>query len=113
MSTTDSTSRPVTSRTIRLKTHHVLLKPVGEDQITDQTEGGLWLPDQAKDRQRYRQWEVIEAGPETPLELQPGMRVIVDGRFAGQPLHLDDGEFRLMYDHHIIAALPQEEVYDD
>jgi len=107
----DTISRPVTSETIRLKRHIVLLQSVGDEQLTDK-HGSLYLPEQALDRQRYRQWQVVNAGPETPIELQPGMRVMVDGRFAGEEIHLDDGVFRLMFDYHIIAIFPFEEADD-
>lgn len=83
----------------------VLAKDVSE--VADKV-GSLHLPDQALDRQKYRQWEIVKVPEGTPLELQPGMRVMVDGRFSGTPLELDDGTFRLLDINRIIAIITGE-----
>lgn len=101
-----SISQPVTSEQLTLKRGEVLAKDISD--IIGETAGGIILTDQAKDRQKYRQWEIVRVSEGTPLDLQAGIRVMVDGRFAGTPLELDDGTFRLLDIDRIIAIITGE-----
>ena len=66
----------------------LLLREVREERLETQI-GAILVPESSLARQRYRQWEVAERGPEvSDLALLPGARVIVR-KFAGEPFPID------------------------
>lgn len=83
----------------------VLLQPLSADEIADQTEGGLWLPPSAEERQRYRQWDVVAVG-EGVCEpaLLPGARVLVS-QYAGTPIVLNYQPYLLVFEERIDAII--------
>ena len=86
----------------------LLVKPIGE--VVEQTAGGLWLPQQALDRQRYRQYEIVAVGNEVEEQmLQPGLDVVLNQPFPGEPVLLDGTEYRVIFEDHVIAFLTVEE----
>lgn len=90
---------------LALKGDRVLLIDVSD--VVDQV-GSLYIPEQAQDRQRYRQWEVYATGPDlTDLRLQKGVRVICDSRFAGEPMLWNGTLVRFVREEHVIAIVEE------
>lgn len=86
----------------------VLLKDISS--LVTETEGGIILPDQVVDRQKYRQWEIVAVGPyvQEPL-LLPGLEVITGGRFTGEPFDYQGETYRVVSEGDIIAIITTEE----
>jgi co-chaperonin GroES (HSP10) len=70
----------------RILGDRIMLRELSDDELTTQTEGGLWLPDQAQDHQRLLQGEIVAVGEdcEDPT-LVPGLRVICN-RWSRVPI---------------------------
>ena len=82
----------------------ILLRSAGA--VEDHTEGGLFLPQQSLERQRYRLWEVVAVGPQVlETALAPGLRVLVSGVWVGEAVRWGDEEFRVVEEGHVIAIL--------
>ena len=75
-------------------------------QDVEERVGSLVLPEQAQDRQRYRQWEVVAVGARVrELALAPGARVLVSGQWVGEPVRWGDAEYRVVFEEQVIALL--------
>lgn len=86
----------------------ILLRDISS--LVTKTEGGIILPDQVVDRQKYRQWEIVRVGPLVQeAALQPGLEVITSGRFAGEPFDLHGETCRFVSEEQVIAILTTEE----
>jgi co-chaperonin GroES (HSP10) len=81
---------------------------VAIEDTVDRTEGGIWLPDEAVDRQKSRRWKVYAHGPDVSADIGLGQEVIVDGRFAGEPMDWKGSTVRFVREHNIIATLEGE-----
>lgn len=82
----------------------VLLTVLNPEVLSPKTKGGLWLPETSHDRQRYMQYEVVQAGPDADPELTPGTRAIVR-RFAGEVFEQDGQLYRIAWSHDIIGII--------
>lgn len=83
----------------------LVLRPLGLDQIAEQTSGGLYLPQSAADRQRYRQWVVVSTGPDVVDEaLLPGAEVLVQ-QYGGVPVRFADQDLLVIAEEHVVAVL--------
>jgi co-chaperonin GroES (HSP10) len=87
----------------------VLLKRLPKDELAEQTEGGIWLPQQSVDvHQQHMQGEVVAVGPDViDRTLLPGLRVIV-GRYFHAALDRD-GDYWITNEDNIAAILLEEE----
>jgi len=86
----------------------VLVKTLNRDELATMTEGGLHLPQQAEDRQRYRQWEVVACGPYVQDEaILPGARVLLQ-QFSGTPIEIAPGVFCAFVCEEYVSAIIQE-----
>lgn len=86
----------------------VVLRDITE--VVDRTDGGIILPQQTMDRQRYRRWTIHSVGPWVlDPTLQPGLEVITSGRFTGEPVTHEGETYRVVHEDNIIAILPQED----
>lgn len=92
-----------------LKAHGALIVLRDITEVVDRTEGGIFLPQQAMDRQRHRRWIIDSVGPwvQDPT-LQPGLEVITSGRFVGEPVVHEQETYRVVHEENIIAILAEE-----
>lgn len=86
---------------IRLTGRDIAVVPI-EDP--DRTEGGLWVPDQAK--QRIDQGIIKYLGPDCQIGLRRGDHVIFGG-YTGQKLSISDPETDT---HELLYLLPETSV---
>lgn len=90
---------------IRAWGNRLLLKALSEEELADQTEGGLWLPPTAVERQRHRQWEIVDVGPDVEApELLPGLRVIAP-QWAGRTVTVDGYDYQVIFEEQLIAVV--------
>lgn len=56
----------------------IWLKQLGEAQLANITESGIWLPDQTIDQQQDQMGEIVAIGPKVQQQvlLAPGQRVV-------------------------------------
>ena len=98
---------------LRIYGNRVLLRALSRDEFATQTAGGLYLPPQAEDRQRYRQWEIAAVGDSVRnVMLQPGLRIITSGRFVGEPYTFDGREYRVIAEENIAAYFTGADDYE-
>jgi chaperonin GroES len=85
----------------------VVVRPLEED--TEQTRGGLYIPDTAKEKpQRGRILAVgpgrFERGQRVPMELKQGQKVLY-GRYSGAEVTLDDEEVLIIKESDVLAVI--------
>ena len=89
---------------VRIPGNRVLLRELPAEELTNQTAGGLWLPDQAEDHQRILQGEIVAVGEGCEsLTLVPGLRVICN-RWYRVPID-QDGKYWLANEDAIQAIV--------
>ena len=84
----------------------VILRQLREDEVSE-TWGGtsLLVPDSAKERQTYRQWVVVDVGPDVTEQalLIPGIRAIITPR-SGVNFEWDNQLYKTLYEWNIVAV---------
>ncbi len=85
----------------------VVVRPLEED--TEQTRGGLYIPDTAKEKPQ--QGEIIAVGPgrfekgeRVPMELKQGQKVLY-GKYSGAEVTLDGEEVLIIKESEVLAVL--------
>jgi chaperonin GroES len=85
----------------------VVVRPLEED--TEQTRGGLYIPDTAKEKPQ--QGKIIAVGPgrfekgeRVPMELKPGQRVLY-GKYSGAEVMLDGEEVLIIKESDVLAVI--------
>lgn len=101
---------PTDPKTLLMRGRRILLRAVRDSETVDMSDGGIYIPDPVRDRQKYRNWIVADGMRPVGLDvtddrIRPGARVVIDGRFAGQELEFDDGVYRVVLEDHLIAIL--------
>jgi chaperonin GroES len=85
----------------------VLVKRI---ELEEQVRGGIIIPDTAKEKPQEA--EVVAIGPgklnddgkRTPLEVQPGDRVLM-GKYSGSEIKLDDTDYVICREDEILAVI--------
>ena len=85
----------------------VLVKRI---ELQEQVRGGIIIPDTAKEKPQEA--EVVAIGPgklnddgkRTPLEVQPGDRVLM-GKYSGSEIKLDDTDYVICREDEILAVI--------
>jgi chaperonin GroES len=85
----------------------VLVKRI---ELQEQVRGGIIIPDTAKEKPQEA--EVVAVGPgklsddgkRTPLEVQPGDRVLM-GKYSGSEIKLDDTDYVICREDEILAVI--------
>lgn len=65
------------------------------------TAGGIHIPDSARERMLFA--KVVAVGPDADSDIVAGKQIIFE-RYAGNELHLDDGDFVLMPSDSVLAV---------
>ena len=76
----------------------------------EQVRGGIIIPDTAKEKPQEA--EVVAIGPgklnddgkRTPLEVQPGDRVLM-GKYSGSEIKIEDNDFVILREDEILAVI--------
>ena len=97
----------VTKATFAPLGERIIIKPIEQEQ---QTRGGIYLPDTAKEKPQ--EGEVIAVGPgrstdegnKIPMELKIGDRVIYS-KFAGTEYKDGDDEYLIMRESDVLAKI--------
>ena len=85
----------------------VLVKRI---ELQEQVRGGIIIPDTAKEKPQ--EGEVVAVGPgkltdegkRTPLEVQPGDRVLM-GKYSGSEIKIDDMDYVICREDEILAVI--------
>jgi chaperonin GroES len=85
----------------------VLVKRI---ELQEQVRGGIIIPDTAKEKPQEA--EVVAVGPgklsdegkRTPLEVQPGERVLM-GKYSGSEIKIDDMDYVICREDEILAVI--------
>ncbi len=85
----------------------VLVKRI---ELQEQVRGGIIIPDTAKEKPQEA--EVVAIGPgklsdegkRTPLEVQPGDRVLM-GKYSGSEIKIDDTDYVICREDEILAVI--------
>jgi chaperonin GroES len=85
----------------------VLVKRI---ELQEQVRGGIIIPDTAKEKPQEA--EVVAIGPgklnddgkRTPLEVQPGDRVLM-GKYSGSEIKLEDTDYVICREDEILAVI--------
>ena len=98
-----------TKSTIKIQplADRVVVRPLEED--TDQTRGGLYIPDTAKEKPQ--QGKIIAVGPgrfekgeRLPMELKQGQKVLY-GKYSGAEVTLDGKEVLIIKESDVLAVI--------
>ena len=95
------------SVTIKPLEDRVLVAPLEAEQTT---KSGLVIPDTAKEKPQ--EGEILAVGPgkltddgkRTPLEVQPGDRVLM-GKYSGSEIKIDDTDYVICREDEILAVI--------
>ena len=101
------TKSPIkTTSEIQPLADRVVVRPLEE---TEQTRGGLFIPDTAKEKPQ--QGEIIAVGPgrfergaRVPMELKQGQKVLY-GKYSGAEITLDDQEVLIIKESDVLAVI--------
>lgn len=88
------------------------IKPLGkrilvkelEEKEEEMTEGGIVLPDSAKQEDKFIKAEVLEVGTSEGIEVKKGDKVILSS-FSGTDIELGDEELTIIKDKDILATI--------
>lgn len=108
MTASTKPSKPTKSKIkIQPLADRVVVRPLEED--TQQTRGGLYIPDTAKEKPL--QGEIIAIGPgrlekgqRVPMELKQGQRVLY-GKYSGAEVTLDGEEVLIIKESDVLAVM--------
>lgn len=98
-----------TKSTIKIQplADRVAVRPLEED--TEQTRGGLYIPDTAKEKPQ--QGKIIAVGPgrfekgeRLPMELKQGQKVLY-GKYSGAEVTLDGEEVLIIKESDVLAVI--------
>ena len=97
----------VTKATFAPLGERIIIKPIEQEQ---QTRGGIYLPDTAKEKPQ--EGEVVAVGPgrttddgnKIPMELKVGDRVVYS-KFAGTEYKDGDDEYLIMRESDVLAKI--------
>jgi len=93
---------------IRPRRNLLLVRPLSKDEMAEEM-GHIVLPQQAQDRQRYRQFTIVAVGPEVgDPALLPGARVIIT-MHAGVPVTIEREPYLMVSEDHVITLLLDED----
>jgi chaperonin GroES len=97
---------PITSVTARPLADRVVVRPLDEH---DRTQGGLYVPDTAKEKPQ--QGEIMAVGPGkyedgtlVPMSVKPGDKVLY-GKYNGVEITLDGHLYLIMRENDVLALL--------
>ncbi|HXV65439.1 MAG TPA: co-chaperone GroES [Vicinamibacteria bacterium] len=101
------TKSPIkTTSEIQPLADRVVVRPFEE---TEQTRGGLFIPDTAKEKPQ--QGEIIAVGPgrfergaRVPMELKQGQKVLY-GKYSGAEVTLDEQEVLIIKESDVLAVI--------
>ncbi|MBS3739831.1 co-chaperone GroES [Candidatus Bipolaricaulota bacterium] len=83
----------------------VLVQEVEEPQEEEEvTEGGIVLPDSAKDEDNYIRAEVLAVGTDDSIEVDVGDEVILSS-FSGTEIEVDQKEMKIIKNKDILAKI--------
>lgn len=98
---------PKTRTSIQPIADRVVIRPL--DVYKEQTRGGLYIPDTAKEKPQ--QGEIIAVGPgryekgaRVPMELKEGQKVLY-AKYSGAEVTIDDEEVILIKESDVLAIL--------
>src|SRR3954466_2004063 len=80
------------------------------EETTNQTAGGLFIPDTAKEKPQEGEVVAVgegkyrEDGTRQTLDVKPGDRVLF-GKYSGSEVKLDDEEFLIMREDEILGVI--------
>lgn len=98
------------------KAAKVNLQPLGDrivvqrEESEEKTEGGIYLPDSAKDKPTrgivvsVGDGKLLEDGSRGEMQVQPGDRVLFTS-YAGENIEIGDVEYVLMGESEVLAVL--------
>lgn len=98
-----------TKSTIKIQplADRVVVRPLEDD--TEQTSGGLYIPDTAKEKPQ--QGKIIAVGPgrfekgaRQPMELKEGQKVLY-GKYSGAEVTLDGEEVLIIKESDVLAVI--------
>jgi chaperonin GroES len=98
-----------TKSTIKIQplADRVVVRPLEDD--TEQTRGGLYIPDTAKEKPQ--QGKIIAVGPgrfekgaRQPMELKEGQKVLY-GKYSGAEVTLDGEEVLIIKESDVLAVI--------
>jgi chaperonin GroES len=98
-----------TKSTIKIQplADRVVVRPLEDD--TEQTRGGLYIPDTAKEKPQ--QGKIIAVGPgrfekgaRQPMELKDGQKVLY-GKYSGAEVTLDGEEVLIIKESDVLAVI--------
>ena len=93
---------------LRPRGDRLLVRPLRNSEMSEETVGGIVLPEQTQARQRYRQWEIVAVGEDVMDEtLAPGLRILCD-QYSGTPFEIDREEFAFIGEEKVSAILLAE-----
>lgn len=102
--------------TKKKKATKVQLQPLGDrlvvqrEESEDRTEGGIYLPDSAKDKPTrgtvisIGDGRLLDDGTRGEMQIKPGDRVLFTS-YAGENIEIDDEEYVLMSESEVLAVL--------
>ncbi len=82
---------------------------------TERMQGGLYIPDSAKEKPQEGQVVAVgkgkrlEDGKVTPLDVQVGDRILF-GKYSGSEIKLDGDEFMIMREDEVLGILDAQPV---
>lgn len=83
----------------------VLVQEVEEPEEEEEvTEGGIVLPDSAKDEDNYIRAEVLAVGTDDSIEVDVGDEVILSS-FSGTEIEVDQKEMKIIKNNDILAKI--------
>ncbi len=94
----------------------IKLQPLGDrlvvrrEEFEDRTEGGIYLPDSAKNKPTrgvvvsIGDGRLLDDGSRAPLQVKPGDRVLFTS-YAGETIEIGDEEFLLMGEGELLAVI--------
>lgn len=88
------------------------IKPLGRRVLVEKiviedeevTEGGIVLPESAKEEDNYVKAEVLAIGTDEKIEVEVGDQVILSS-FSGTEIEMDDRELKIVKDNNILAKI--------
>lgn len=78
----------------------ILVKLIPEEQKEQKTAGGIYLPEEATDRSKYRKGSVVEVGD--VKELTPGDTVLLEN-FGGTEIEIDGEPHVILLEKDVLA----------
>ena len=102
--------------TKKKSSNQIKLQPLGDRLVVrredseERTEGGIYLPDSAKDKPTrgtvvsVGDGKLLDDGSRGPMQVKPGDRVLFTS-YAGEAIEIGDEEYLLMSEGEILAVI--------